>query len=382
MALDKKLDTQVVLDGLGQGILIFDSGGRMIFDNVAVRSILGTDLAVIRSEGWKAAAVLFNTRLPNPDENLDAVRKKALESTRPVRFHIFRSGEYVPCWAAALQGEGGEVFTMLTLDLPDWTALTQLVDRFRHEIGDAVEATQGHIDLITHTMNSQKDPAAEALAKRLGGFTRIISTHMHRSKHLMEMFERLENIRTGKLVEIIRERRRKIDLANFMEDFVEELDEIMLVDPETEARNHRARLTTSIPEGLAVRASSQYLTRILHDILRNAIMYSLIGTPIKIVAQAATNNLSVQLDLIDEGYGIREKEAERVFMPFYRARQPQIMGEFGYGLSLYLCKYEVEAMNGRLWFRSEESVGTTFSIMLPAWRDDSSSTSETKAITS
>ena len=62
-------------------------------------------------------------------------------------------------------------------------------------------------------------------------------------------------------------------------------------------------------------------------------------------------------------------ESERVFLPFTRSRQPQMMGEFGYGLSLYLCKNEVEAMNGRIWFESEEGVGTTFSIKLPAWRE-------------
>ena len=42
------------------------------------------------------------------------------------------------------------------------------------------------------------------------------------------------------------------------------------------------------------------------------------------------------------------------------------MGEFGYGLGLHLCKNEIEAMNGRIWFESEEGTGTTFSIKLPA----------------
>ena len=67
---------------------------------------------------------------------------------------------------------------------------------------------------------------------------------------------------------------------------------------------------------------------------------------------------------------MRAKEFDRVFMPFQRARQPQIISEFGYGLSLYLCKHEVEAMNGRMWFESEEGVGSTFILMLPLWRDE------------
>lgn len=369
MTLDKKIEPQALLEGLGHGVLVFDGKGRLVADNLMARSFLGTDLNVIRSQGWAAAAVLFNTRLTNPDETLEAVRKKALESERPVRFHIYRSGEYQPCWAAALPAEGGEIFLMITLDSQDWTSLTNLIERFRQEMLDAVEATQGHIDLITQTMMHHKG-TIDALNKRVGGFNRLISTHMHRSKRLLEMFERLEHIRMGKLPELIRERRRKIWLSDFMEDFVEELDEIMLVDPDTEATDHRARLTVKVPGDLYVLASSRYLTRILHDLLRNAIMYSMKATPITIEARLAESNKMVQIDVVDEGYGVREKEADRVFTPFLRARQPQIISEFGYGLNLYLCKHEVEAMNGKMWFKSEEGVGSTFSFMLPVWRDE------------
>ena len=54
------------------------------------------------------------------------------------------------------------------------------------------------------------------------------------------------------------------------------------------------------------------------------------------------------------------------FAPFERARQPQIIAEFGYGLSLYLAKAEIEAMGGRIGFESQEGIGTAFSLQLPA----------------
>lgn len=93
-------------------------------------------------------------------------------------------------------------------------------------------------------------------------------------------------------------------------------------------------------------------------------MYSTPETAIHLVAQRKL--AAVQIDVIDDGIGIRESEQDRVFAPFRRARQPQVISEFGYGLSLYLCKQEVEAMNGRIWFDSVENAGTTFSIVLPA----------------
>jgi K+-sensing histidine kinase KdpD len=121
-------------------------------------------------------------------------------------------------------------------------------------------------------------------------------------------------------------------------------------------------------------ASPAHLTIILRDMLRNAIMYSMKASPIKITASAQNQN--IQINVIDEGYGVRAKEFDKVFQPFQRARQPQVIAEFGYGLSLYLCKHEVEAMNGGLWFTSEEGVGSTFSLKLPAWQESSRSSSD------
>lgn len=379
-----KLSSQAALDGLGQGVLIFDSSDRLVLDNLAARTILGPDLKLIRSEGWKAASALFNTRLNDPDETVEAVRKKALESARPVRFRTFRGGEYIPCWASAIHGDDSEVYTMITIDTPDWSAMTELIDRFRKEVEEAAGATQGHTELINQTIKRYKDQDnADQLGKRVSGFVRLIATHMYRVSLLMDMLRRLEAIRTNKLPEAIRDERRKIALADYIEDFLEELDEIELIDPETDAQDYRARLTTKIPENLNVSASTQHLTGILRDLLRNAIMYSIRATPIKIIAHAEPQG--VQIDVIDEGYGVRAKEFERVFIPFQRARQPQIIGEFGYGLSLYLCKQEIEAMGGRIWFESEEGVGSTFSLLLPEWQEstppssstDSSSTSTT-----
>ncbi len=366
MTADTKLDMNAVLDGLGQGILIFSSDGKLLHDNLAARSLLGKDFNTISQNGWEAAAALFNAKQTEPENMVDKVRARALASPRPLRFHIYLGGEYVPCWMATLQGDSGDLHTMITLDIPDWSAVTAMIDYFRTEMRDAIDSTQGHIDLIERTLKQPRG-GMEGLTKGVRGFTRLISIHMHRVGRLNVMLERLENIRTGSTRETVRARRRQVNLEDFFEDFTEELDEIMLVDPETESRDHRSRLQIDIDSKHAVSASKSHLTTILQDLLRNAIMYSMKATPIKITAQRKGSH--IQIDMVDEGYGVREKEVERVFTAFQRARQPQIIAEFGYGLSLYLCKHEIEAMNGRMWFESKEGIGSTFSFMLPAWQD-------------
>lgn len=366
---DTKLTVQAVLNGLGQGVLIFDSTDKLILDNLTARTLLGTDMKVIYDKGWSAISVLFNSRVSDPDQTVDEVRRRALSSARPLRFHIQRAGEYIPCWISAIQGDDGAVFTMITLDVPDWTALNELMGRFRDEVKDAVSSTTGHLDIIGASMKQMKPgETLEHLTRRIGGFLRLIDVHMHRTGRLITMLERLEAIRMGTLRVDARENRRKVVMSDFVEDFLEALDEITLIDPETDAEDYRGRIRTQVPDDLAVSAVPSTLTGILRDVLRNAIMYSMKATPITITAKAGGQPNTVQLDVTDEGYGVRAREAESVFTPFKRARQPQIVAEFGYGLSLYLCKHEIEAMSGRMWYTSEEGVGTTFSFLLPAWR--------------
>ena len=370
------IEPQPLLDSFGQAVLIFDSAGKLVSANDSARGIIGADFKLIRSEGWSAAAALMNTRIQDPTRTANHVREQAIESGKPIRFQMYRAGEYLPCWISVTTDKHGEMLTIVSIEQPDWTALSDLITFYIREVVNGVDSTRGHAQLIARSLELQKPgDSLDKLVHRIGGFTRLIDIHMHRLGYLTDMMTRLESIRTGHVKDVMTRATKKIDLLEFVGSFVEELDEYTLIDPESDlsTESHRARLNISITPDLSISAASSALGRVLRDILRNAIMYSMKATPIQVNAHANRRDHTVQIDVIDEGYGIRSSEHERVFQPFARARQPQVIGEFGYGLSLFLCKHEIEAMNGRMWFQSEEGVGTTLSIKLPMWRDTSSS---------
>ncbi len=361
------LETDLILDGLGHAVLIFDSNGKLIQENLAARTLLALDIKKVQEEGWSIMPMVFD--IDKGADDLDTIRKNAMMAERPVRFHVLRSGEFIPGWATALTAKTGEVMTMLTLEVVDWKIVGSVIDRFRDEIQDAVDSTIGHVKLINKTIESTpSDASVEMVTKRLGGFMRLIEVHMMRSGRLMKMMKRLEDIRTGDMRRYVREERRKINIEDFLEDFLEEIEEVQLLDPDTPEQDYRGRIKLKISGDQPMLASRRYLTYVLQDTVRNAIMYNDVESPVVIAVTAQTN--TVQIDIIDEGSGIREKEYDRVFEPFLRARQPKVISEFGYGLSLHLCKQEVEAMNGGLWFQTQEKVGTTFSLRLPIWREE------------
>jgi signal transduction histidine kinase len=75
----------------------------------------------------------------------------------------------------------------------------------------------------------------------------------------------------------------------------------------------------------------------------------------------------VQIDFADIGCGIAEEHMDRLFEPFFTTKA---VGK-GTGLGLSISRGIVENHGGRIWATSKVGQGTTFSIRLPAAREES-----------
>ena len=69
------------------------------------------------------------------------------------------------------------------------------------------------------------------------------------------------------------------------------------------------------------------------------------------------------LEVADTGVGIPADEVERLFERFFRASTAATIR--GTGLGLSIAKSIAEAHGGTISVRSEEGVGTTFTVELP-----------------
>ena len=67
------------------------------------------------------------------------------------------------------------------------------------------------------------------------------------------------------------------------------------------------------------------------------------------------------VDVMDNGRGIPEDVADKIFEPFFSTK-----GDKGLGLGLDISRKIVEAHGGTLTFNSAVGKGTTFRIALPA----------------
>ena len=104
------------------------------------------------------------------------------------------------------------------------------------------------------------------------------------------------------------------------------------------------------------------MAQALVNLLDNALKYSPPDGSITVRAEATGPEL--HLTVIDEGPGIPEEDATRIFDKFYRVqRSAEVTGT---GLGLAICKRIVEAHGGRIWAANQAGGGAAFVIVLPA----------------
>jgi PAS domain S-box-containing protein len=108
-----------------------------------------------------------------------------------------------------------------------------------------------------------------------------------------------------------------------------------------------------------------YTDIIIGNIVSNAVKYTPSNGNILIKAYKIEANNSLHIEITDNGLGIPLSQQAQIFGRLFRADNAKNSETDGNGLGLYVVKKLVEAMNGNVWFQSEENKETTFFIELP-----------------
>ena len=116
-------------------------------------------------------------------------------------------------------------------------------------------------------------------------------------------------------------------------------------------------------ESLNINADKEKLWRVFSNLIMNAIKFSHSGKSVYIHVEKYLNEIVVNVQ--DEGIGIPEKYYSKVFDMFTEAKRKGTFGEQPFGIGLHICKQIVEAHNGKIWFISNEPIGTSFYVSLP-----------------
>lgn len=142
-----------------------------------------------------------------------------------------------------------------------------------------------------------------------------------------------------------------------LRDYAETAIETLRIQIESSS----AELYNKIDKSIILIANPAYIESILLNLLTNAIKYRDPGRRPVIELAGHTEGNEVILQIRDNGLGINlEKNREKLFgmyKTFHGNKDAQ-------GIGLFITKYQVEAMGGRIEVESEVDKGTVFTVYL------------------
>ena len=118
-------------------------------------------------------------------------------------------------------------------------------------------------------------------------------------------------------------------------------------------------------EPVFVSGDPSHLERAVTNLLSNSVKFTPDGGHVHVAVGCEAPAGSAMVSVTDTGFGIAEADMSKLFDRFWRSVIVQERAIQGSGLGLPIVKTIVESHEGQIEVRSEEGIGTTFTIILP-----------------
>jgi len=216
-------------------------------------------------------------------------------------------------------------------------AWREMARQVAHEIKNPLTPMKLSIQYMQRAFK-EKNPNSEAMAERV-------------SATLVEQIDQLAKIAS--------------DFSQFanignvkMEEF--DINEILHSLINLYSANERLNIVFNHPpQNAVISADRTQINRLFTNLFQNAIEASEGQPQVDITINETITANKLQIDIIDKGSGIPAEKRANIFTPNFTTKSS------GTGLGLAMCKGIVEKANGRIWFDTEDGIGTTFHVLLP-----------------
>lgn len=183
-----------------------------------------------------------------------------------------------------------------------------------------------------------------------------LNTISRQTNRLNQLVEELHVVSLNDQKQEEKQHRQVIYLEKLLIDILSEFQLIL----EQENRSVDIKVAPEV-----VKINSQYdpLSRIILNLVSNALKYSEASTPLTI--HAYRQDQSICIDVRDQGQGIKKEDLPLIFKRLYRVEASRNMKTGGHGLGLYIAKQLAHQLGGDIVVESQVGKGSSFTLLLP-----------------
>ncbi len=218
-------------------------------------------------------------------------------------------------------------------------------DRLRRFLGDAshelrtpLTSIRGYAELLRKDALEDDEARERALAR--------IESESARMGVLVEDLLILARMGESPVPET-----KPVDLAAFVSDAVEDA---RALDPSRQ-------ITLTVSGQAIIEADEQRIEQLIHNLLQNALVHTPAGTPVDVRVERSGSVTALRVR--DEGPGMDEEQASRVFDRFYRGTASG--RDNGSGLGLFIVATVAKSLGGHVSVDTAPGKGATFTVVLP-----------------
>lgn len=343
-----------IMENLVEGVVAFDSKGKVLFTNSSAHRILGLDAKAI--QGRSVWEIIRNQELAGLVEGCQELawherRQAEVELYPPVSMVL---EVYALPFPISNQKKGS------VLVLHDVTELrrleqvrTEFIENVSHELRTPLTAIVGYLETLVD------EPSLETPNNRK--FVHVAYQHAERLSRLVEDLRSLSEIESGKILL----RCELVPLREVAQDVCEMFP--------NQLSKKKLQISNEIGVEFSAWADRDRLIQILVNLVDNAIKYTPAGGLISFQAMPLRNQ-EISLQVNDTGQGIPSIDLPRITERFYRVDRARSREEGGTGLGLSIVKHLLQLLGGTLRVQSELGKGTTMEVILPVSKPTPSTT--------
>jgi PAS domain S-box-containing protein len=354
--------SQAILEAVADGVLVTDARRQITLFNASAENILGLSRVDILGKSLEQFIGLFgraaqawvrtiHTWSENPEtyEVGDSYEEQIeLENRRVVSVHLS------PVHLRSDFLGTVSIFRDITHQVEVDRLKSEFVATVSHELRTPMTSIKGYVEILLMG-------AAGQITPQQAHFLEIVKGNTERLAILVNDLLDVSRIEAGKVILSM----QPIDLRFVVNEILDQLERRMVEE------NRTLIVDKNIPDNLPlIRGDPERIRQIFDNLIENAYQYTPVGG--KVVVAMRQLDHTIQIEISDNGIGIKPEEQARIFERFYRGEDPLVLSSSGTGLGLSIVKRLVEMHHGKIWFESEgiPGRGSVFSFTLPAFNED------------